>query len=683
MLVQIAPLTAPRNPVRFFDRITNRSPVTIAALLATVAVGARALTGLESSVDPGLGRPAIGITVRYSGALPADVERQVVRPIERRVAGVRGTVRTDATAQEGLGRVVVYFDYLRKLEGASRSVHDSVDATRRELPPGAEAPVISPIDPGAGAPGQPGGALARSGLAIVGAAALALGLLLGVGSSWRSALIVSTAVAVSVAGTFEVIAIAGLVLTPVTLLAIALAMMFLVDDAVIVRESVVRQTELGFEASSAASRGALAVVPTLAIAGLATSVVFGLTSMIGGSLGRWFAGISLAVMVAVGVSLVVAATLVPAASTIWPLSPHGAFLRAWSRRLDLQFEALADRYHELLAWSLDNRRAISALAVAVAVVLGASMASRAIADADPSIIELELRGPDAHTLLGVAQRVGDEMREIGGLSVPVLSTSADSVGEGLARIDHIDGVRVVRLQTTVHDRRVSDVVTDIDATLSAIPFPPGYDARYGGQIADRAFTIRRLSWAFGVGLALVAALLAVRFRTLLAPLAILAAVPLAWSGGYVALLVTGTRFDVLTLVAGAFLTVLVVRHGVQFLATYRDRRAHDANDRVSLIEAGRARLRPAFIGAIAMLGTSAAVALASGTREGVHRSVAVALMGGVVASSIATLVVVPATYAVLEDAALVLTSRFRAGLALGKRRIRSLPGADDEGVVGS
>ena len=143
MLVQIAPLADPRNTVRFFDRIIHRPAVTIAAVLATVAVGARALVGLERSVDPGLGRPAIGITVRYSSALPGDVEREVVRPIERRVAGVRGTVRTEATAQAGVGRVVVYFDYLRQLEGASRSVRDSVDAARRELPPGAEAPGVA------------------------------------------------------------------------------------------------------------------------------------------------------------------------------------------------------------------------------------------------------------------------------------------------------------------------------------------------------------------------------------------------------------------------------------------------------------------------------------------------------------------------------------------------------------
>ena len=426
------------------------------------------------------------------------------------------------------------------------------------------------------------------------------------------------------------------------------------------------------------------VVPGLTIAAFATLVVFGLVSVIGGSSGRWFAGISLAVIGAVGVSLVVAAALIPATSIIWATSLRsGSRLQTWSRRLDLWFEGVADRYHELLASSLGHRRAISAISLAVAVGLVVSMASGPIADADPPIVDLELRGADAHTLVGVAQRVADEIRDVRGVSALVLSATTGGDGEDLARIDHIDGGRVVRLQATVDGRPVSEVVTDIRAKLSSVPFPPGYDVRYGGDIADRAFTVRRLFWAFGLGLALLAALLAVRFRTPLAPIAILAAVPLAWAGGYVALLVTGTRFDLLTLVAGAFLTVLVVRHGVQLLTVYRDRRAHGTNDRVSLIEAGRGRLRPTFVSTVTTVGTLALVALTSGTPGGVHRSVAVALVGGVIASSFATLVVVPAAYAVLEDAALVLASRFRAGLSLGKRRIRPLPGADDHGVVGS
>jgi multidrug efflux pump subunit AcrB len=488
------------------------------------------------------------------------------------------------------------------------------------------------------------------------------------------------AAAVSVTGTLEVVALAGLELTPVTLPGLALGLAFVLDDAVTVREAIVRQTELGADHGSAASRGAMTVVRGMALAAVAAVGVFGPASSIGGSSGRWFAGISLVVLYAVGVSAVVASILVPALSVSVGSSPRGkCVLGGWSRRVGIWFETLADRYHELLAWSLEHRRPITAITVTAALALATSIATGVVAAGDPSSIDLELRGPDAHTLFGVAQRVADELREIDGVSAPVLSTTAGSDGESLARIDHVDGGRVVRLQATVHRRRLSDVVTDIDAALLALPLPPGYDARYSGEIADRSFTNRRFARAIGIALALVAALLGIRFRTLLAPAAILAAVSAAWAGGYLALLVTGMRLDIPTLIAGAFLTVLVVRLGVQLLTAYRDCRAHDANDRVSLIEAGRARLRPTFISTVAMAGALLPLGLVSGE----HRALAIALVGGVIGASVATLVVAPTTYSLLEDVALVLATRFRAGLALGKRRIRALPGADDEGVVGS
>ena len=250
--------------MRFFDSVTKRPALTIAATIAVVALGARALTGLESSVDPGVGRPAIGITVRYSGALPADVERQVVRPIERRVAGVRGIVRTEATAREGVGRVVLYFDYLSHLEDAFQPIHDSVDVVRTELPPGAETPVIAQIDPAPGAavvlldgPRSPGASVASVGLGALEGALLALLTVLCAARSWRLALIVLLSAGVTAVGVVEILAVAGLQLTPATVLGVALATMFLVDDAVTVRESIAHQIELGVDIPAAASPRAM------------------------------------------------------------------------------------------------------------------------------------------------------------------------------------------------------------------------------------------------------------------------------------------------------------------------------------------------------------------------------------------------------------------------------------------
>jgi len=690
MLVQIAPLADPRITVRFFDRITHRPAVTITFVLATVTVGAHALIGLERGVDPGLGRPAIGITVRYSGALPSDVEREVVRRIERRVSGVRGIVRTEATAQEGVGRVVVYFDYLRQLERASLAVQDSVDAARRELPPGTAAPVVSRMDSPADAM-EPAGdrsrraddSLASIGLTIVEGAALAFLTVLCAARSWRSALIVLFSVAVSTVGTFELMALVGIRLTRVTLLGVVLAMMFILDDGVTVRQSIVRQVELGFDSRKAASAGVSIVIRGLALGGLAAHAMFGFLAMVGGGSGRWFAGIGMVAMGAVGASLLASATLIPSVSALFAPRSSGGRIVASSTRLDLWLERAADRHHDLLAWSIGHRRAVAVAALGAACLVGSGLASVVRTDSTSRTIELEVRGPDAHTLSGVARRLADEVRRVDGVTAPIVSTTVDGDGEALARIDHVDGQRVALVRAAVERRPASEVVQDIDAKVAAIPFPPGYDVRYGGEIADRALTMRRLWRSFGTGLALVAVMLAIRFRSPIPPLSILLGAPVAWFGAFLLLRLTGTPAGVLPLIAGAFLTVLVVRHGVQVLGAYEDRRAHDLNARVSLIEAGRGRLRPTVMSVCALVAALVPLGFIEGTPSGIHRALVIALAGGVVTSAIATLYVLPAVHVLLEDAALVLGARLRARLPRGKRGIRVLPGADDHGVVRS
>ena len=688
MLVQIAPLTDPRISVRFFDRINHRPAVTIAAVIATAAVGARALVGLEHSVDPGLGRPAIGITVRSSGALPRDIERELVRPIERRVSGVRGIVRTEATAQEGIGRVVVYFDFPSHLERAALAVGDSVEAARPDLPAGTEAPVVARMNPSdatdlsGDVPNPAGDWLASNALMIVESAVLACLAILCVARSWRSALIVLLSVAVSITGTFELMALTRVQLTPVTLLGVALTTMFLVDDGITVRESIVHQDELGLDPRMAASTGAASIVRSLAFGSLATHAVFGLIAMVGGDSGRWFGGIGMVAMGAAGVSLLASVALVPSASALMS-PPSGARIGTTASRLDLWLERVADRHHDLLAWSITQRRAMSAAALTIASVVAIILAGVLRNDATSRSIELTLRGPDAETLSGVALRVADELRRVDGVSTPVVSPTVHGDGEGVARIDRLDGERIARVRACVGRRRASEVMKEVDARIAAMPLPPGYAVRYGGAIADRVRTLGRLSWAFGVGFALLAAMLAIRFRSPIAALSILVGVPVAWFGATLALRLTGTPGGVLPLIAGGFLSLIPVRHGAQLLTAYQDRRGHDLNTRVSLVEAGRARLRPTVMSICALVAILLPIGLADGTPSGIQRSLAIALAGGLAASAFGTLYVVPAVHALLEDAALVLGARLRARLARGKRGIGVLPGADDHGVVRS
>jgi len=405
--------------------------------------------------------------------------------------------------------------------------------------------------------------------------------------------------------------------------------------------------------------------------------------MVGGDSGRWFGEIGMIAMGAVGASLLASVTLVPSASVLLAQRSTGRLSRVRFARLDLWLERLADRHHDLLAWSIGRRRAITAAALGIACIVFGLLVGVVKTDSTSRFIELDVRGPDAQTLFGVAQRVADELRRIDGVGEPVVSPTAHRDGESVARIEHVDGERVARVRTSVDDTRVSELLRDIDARLAALPLPPGYAVRQGGEIADREYTVSRLSRAFGVALALLSLMLSIRFRSLLAPLSILLGGSLAWLAASLALSVTGNSAGVLPLIGGGFLMVIVVRHGMQLLAAYESRRARGPNARVALVEAGRARLPPTITSICALVTALAPLGLVDGTSSGIQRSIAIALSGGLMASAIGTLYVMPAAHALLEDASLALGARLRARLPRGKRGIGVLPGADDHSVVSS
>jgi len=317
----IVPPTDPRNPVRFFNQIIKRPVVTIAILIAIVALAARALTGLEPGVDPAPGRPAISISVRYSGASPAVVEREVVRPIERRIAGIAGIVRTEATAREEQGRVAIYFDFARDLHRAFQAIHDSVAAARRELPNQADEPVISQGDRGGPvaislAPGRPTPHLEAIGFELLLGAGFALLAFLCVVRSWRSALVVALSVSTTALGTAAAAGLLGLSLTPMMLLGLALAVGLSIDDVIVVRESIVRQSELGSDLPAAIVRGTGAMAGLLGVGALTTMAIFVPLTSAGGMAGSLLATVALTIVDGALASWLVSMSVVPALSRI-------------------------------------------------------------------------------------------------------------------------------------------------------------------------------------------------------------------------------------------------------------------------------------------------------------------------------------------------------------------------------
>jgi HAE1 family hydrophobic/amphiphilic exporter-1 len=187
-------------------------------------------------------------------------------------------------------------------------------------------------------------------------------------ASWRSTVITGLTLPIALIGTFLFIYAMGFTLNVLTLMALSLSVGLLIDDAIVVRENIVRHMALGKGHHAAALDG----TQEIGLAVLATTfsivAVFLPVGFMGGIIGRFFHQFGVTVVSAVLISMFVSFTLDPMLSSIWrDPEAHGHHgrgpvgrLLAWFTRFT---DALERRYEKLLAWSLDHRKSVLAIAV--------------------------------------------------------------------------------------------------------------------------------------------------------------------------------------------------------------------------------------------------------------------------------------------------------------------------------
>src|SRR5688572_7904423 len=195
-------------------------------------------------------------------------------------------------------------------------------------------------------------------------------------NSWRSTVITGLTLPVSIISAFFIMWVFGFTINTMTLMALSLAIGLLIDDAIVVRENIVRHLEMGKDHYRAAREGTseigLAVISTT----LAVVAVFIPVAFMGGQIGKIFFQFGVTVAFAVLVSLFVSFTLDPMLSSVWhdpEVEGHGPrgkthIFRRIAFAFNDRFERLADKYPGWLSWSL-NHRAIVLSAAAASIVI--------------------------------------------------------------------------------------------------------------------------------------------------------------------------------------------------------------------------------------------------------------------------------------------------------------------------
>jgi multidrug efflux pump subunit AcrB len=190
-------------------------------------------------------------------------------------------------------------------------------------------------------------------------------------------------------------------------------------------------------------------------------------------------------------------------------------------------------------------------------------------------------------------------------------------------------------------RSLGGVMGDVRRALGRVPLPAGVTLEIGGQYASQQASFRELIGVLALAIGAVLLLLVAQFESFRGPLAIIVAVPLGVTGALLMLGITGVPFNVSSFMGLILLVGLIVKNGILLLDA-----AHHASDAGestadALAHAGRIRLRPILMTTVCTLAGLVPLSLGLGAGAELQRPLALAVIGGLVISTLVTLLIVP------------------------------------------
>jgi HAE1 family hydrophobic/amphiphilic exporter-1 len=302
------------------------------------------------------------------------------------------------------GSASVGIDVTKSITVSTTHVADQVLASlvtlRRTLPPGVKLDVIR----------NSGDRVRRSVSnvqeALVEGAALTVLVVFIFLNSWRSTVITGLALPVSVLAAFIPVLAFGFTLNTMSLLGLSLAIGILIDDAIVVRENIVRHVEMGKDHVRASHEGTDEIGVAVTATTLSIVAVFVPVAFMGGFAGQWFKPFALTIAAAVLVSLFVSFSLDPMLSAYWP-DPHvekheRGFITRTLDRFNDWFNGMAERYTRVVAWALDHRWWMVAIIISSfigAIVLQATIGgSEFVPETDNSELTITVETAPGSTL---------------------------------------------------------------------------------------------------------------------------------------------------------------------------------------------------------------------------------------------------------------------------------------------
>jgi hydrophobic/amphiphilic exporter-1 (mainly G- bacteria), HAE1 family len=222
-------------------------------------------------------------------------------------------------------------------------------------------------------------------------------------------------------------------------------------------------------------------------------------------------------------------------------------------------------------------------------------------------------------------------------------------GTGPSSIKRRDLVREVRVSANTDGRPLQEVSNDIDAAARKLNMPPGYDIVAGGDTEELVIMFQNMFQALFLAVVFIYLILASQFGSFTHPLAIMLSLPLSLVGVAVMLFFTHDTLNIMSMIGLIMLMGLVTKNAILLVDFTNQARGSGMSRHKALLQAGTTRLRPIVMTTLAMIFGMLPLAFAIGAGAEMRAPMARAVIGGLITSTLLSLLVVPVVYTFLDD----------------------------------
>lgn len=224
-----------------------------------------------------------------------------------------------------------------------------------------------------------------------------------------------------------------------------------------------------------------------------------------------------------------------------------------------------------------------------------------------------------------------------------------SDSESMNSITRSDQKRYIKVSGTLKDGYTNtDVSNKAKAVFDDYRLPDGCSIEYSGSNESTMEAVNQMLLMMLLGVILIYLIMVAQFQSLKSPFIIMFTIPLAFTGGFLGLLITGFDVSVVALLGFVMLCGIIVNNGIVLVDYINNLRLEGKERREAIVEAGKTRMRPILITAITTVLGLSTMALGIGTGSEIMQPIAIVCIGGLLYATIMTLYIVPVIYDILS-----------------------------------